>query len=144
MPTLPLNCVSFKGSGIDVMIFESVGFAHASKNHGVADFRYEFFLKGARRAPFKKNSYPDPPMPNHYQRGVQSSRTTHCFCGAVGCLRGRFKSLTAGIKTTSIPLKSPRWRAAALVKRGTFKPVPPLKKGARGDHSVLKNTANHF
>ncbi len=31
--------------------------------NGVADFRYEFFLKGARRAPFKKNSYPDPPMP---------------------------------------------------------------------------------
>jgi len=29
------------------------------KNNGVADFMYEFFLKGARSAPFKKNSYPD-------------------------------------------------------------------------------------
>jgi len=27
--------------------------------YGVAGFMYEFFLKGARRAPFKKNSYPD-------------------------------------------------------------------------------------
>ncbi len=50
--------MSFKGGH-----FLMGGTLHLFKKTGVADFRYEFFLKGARRAPFKKNSYPDPPMP---------------------------------------------------------------------------------
>ncbi len=42
---------------------------------GVADFRYEFFLKGARRAPFKKNSYPDPPMPHNKPSSSKGEKT---------------------------------------------------------------------
>ncbi len=40
-------------------IFLNVKPLIAHSKIGVADFMYEFFLKGAQSAPFKKNSYPD-------------------------------------------------------------------------------------
>jgi len=39
-------------------------FSKDQMNFGVAESGYEFFLKGAHRAPFKKNSYKKPATPS--------------------------------------------------------------------------------
>ncbi len=40
-----------------------------------------------------------------------------------------YTHLGQGINVLRDPPKSPRWRAAALEKRGTLNPVPPFFKG---------------
>ncbi len=52
-------------------------------------------------------------------------------------LRGCLKSPLVGKQNVLDPPKSP-------LRRGTFIPVPPLKRGARGDQQMPKITANYF
>jgi len=55
-----------------------------------------------------------------------------------------YTHLGQGINVLRDPPKSPRWRAAALEKRGTLNPVPPFLRGVRGDLSVTKGTTDYF
>ena len=49
-----------------------------------------------------------------------------------------YTHLGQGINALRDPPKSPRWRAAALEKRGTLNPAPPFFKGGWGGSNPVE------